>query len=168
MASTQYDLPSLEASWFRNPRPVPPSGQFHDLPQARPLDARRARRRRLVKGLGCAFIAGLSVCAVWMMATSTAASDVIESWGTMGNVAQARLTPTPGELAAPSEPELTLGAGTIAWAVEPPVAESSQPAVAVAEAPAPAVWHASARASDDPYADVRPAAAPQGALNDPY
>lgn len=185
MATTHTRQPWLETSWFGGA----PPGEFDDLDAAPVMDDRRARRRRTVKVLGGLCIAGLFALAATGMATSTAARDAIASWGTMGKVAQARLTTSPMEDAELAERANTLETAPIAWAMGPAPAELSQgpvteitdpepalatPPVAAAvvqpRAAAPAVHPAPARVSrgylDDPYAGV--ATTRQPATDDPY
>lgn len=177
MTSTQYDLPSLEASWFRKA----PRASFSDaVPYLLPVphqDARRPRRR-LVKAVGYACIAVLSASVAWM-ATSTQARGVITSWGTMGSVAQVRLLATQ-EPAVPVEPDLALEMGTIPWARAIAPAELSldtdvvpEPSGLTLAVTTPAVWRTHGAPADDPYAGVtgaaREGAVPAtGGLEEPY
>lgn len=178
MASMHIDPRWPETSWFRPATAAPDAGEFADLDASPPPDARRARRRRAVKVLGCACIAGLCALAASCLATSTAARDAIASWGTMGSVSQARLTTPSLEDADLPQREFPMEATLIAWPMGPAPAELSRDADAVAEpsVPAPAVQPravprpAPARESrgylDDPYAGAPPRV--RDALSDPY
>ena len=125
MAFTQLHPSPVDSFWVRA------GARSNDLDAraarkaARDWDARHGRRQRTVKALGVAAIFGLGAFTAWA-ATSTQVRDEIATWGTMGKLTPAHLTESAPENVAQSMPDLDLGTETLAWAVAPPLAESSR------------------------------------------
>lgn len=164
MARMRTDTLTSEASFFRSP-PPPRVADPEDLAETRAVPGARRRRRSAMNAFGWMSIAALSAVTAWMV-TSTAARAPIESWGTMGMVAQPRLTVTSPE-GAQREVLVPDGALT-AQVVAPAPAEPSGAPAAATEPSVPAAplragapahreaWRKKVDAMEDPYAGAVP------------